>query len=624
VIAASFDPSGRTSDAILARALSPEDAGIAGAAGFRLAYAPPAQFGSAGPLACLLEGELFNRDELCAALGVSPETQPPKLVALAFEAWDLGAFVRLRGTFSVALWDADRRRAVLTTDHLGVGSWYLRRADGHVLAATTMAALLRMLPAAPETDPIKAITWLSGRSAPESLTFARGLERLAGAHAIVVHDDAISSRRWWQPVYREPFQASRTELAQQMRAILGNTLRSRLPPAETTAVMLSGGFDSAAVAGVAASERGEPERLRTYSAVFPDDADMDESPRVRALVLERGLASRLVAVKPAGIARLALEYQRAWGIPVAGPGYLLERPLLECAETDGACGVLDGQGGDELFGFSPYLIADRVRGGHLIGALRLLSSLPDHAGFPPRSVLRHWIQEYAVRPLLPSRLEQHLRLRGDAARHMPTWLRRDRLDLFLQSENRLAWREAHDGPLWWRSLAELLTSGREMLAEYIAHRGQDLRLQMRPPLFDVDLIEFALQIPPQFGYGGINRSIARESVAGDMPAAVRLAAKKSDLGPFYHATLCGHDLASIRSLLEPRDARIYEYVNRARTIELLERPVRVGSPGWRECSQAIWVSLTGEIALRSLEDAGFCQAFLEAHNPPVKAFVDVA
>jgi hypothetical protein len=139
---------------------------------------------------------------------------------------------------------------------------------------------------------------------------------------------------------------------------------------------------------------------------------------------------------------------------------------------------------------------------------------------------------------------------------------------------------------------------------------------MRPPLLDVDLVELALQIPPELGYGGINRSLARDSVAADLPDAVRLAAKKSNLQAFYHQSLSGPDLATIRRLLEPPDARIYEYVDRARMLELLRHPTPVGQPGWKDWSVAIWVSMTGELALRSLEDAGFCQDFIDAFDPP--------
>ena len=139
---------------------------------------------------------------------------------------------------------------------------------------------------------------------------------------------------------------------------------------------------------------------------------------------------------------------------------------------------------------------------------------------------------------------------------------------------------------------------------------------MRPPLLDVDLVELALQIPPELGFGGINRSLARDSVAGDVPDSVRLATRKSNLQPFYHRALSGADLAPIRLLLEPSDARIYRYADRAYLLELLRHPPPVGQPGWANWEAAIWASVTAEIALRSLEDARFCQDFIDAHDPP--------
>ena len=95
-------------------------------------------------------------------------------------------------------------------------------------------------------------------------------------------------------------------------------------------------------------------------------------------------------------------------------------------------------------------------------------------------MLRYLVREYAIRPLLPSGLERALRTRGDATRHMPAWLRHDRLELFLQSDARLAWKQAYDGPLWWRHLAHGLTTSRGGLAEYIGHRGRDLGLRDAP------------------------------------------------------------------------------------------------------------------------------------------------
>ena len=69
----------------------------------------------------------------------------------------------------------------------------------------------------------------SGRSRGSSVsvssgaeTFACGVERLAGAHAVLIEDGGVSTRRWWQPVYREPLRATRAQHStQRLRASLG-------------------------------------------------------------------------------------------------------------------------------------------------------------------------------------------------------------------------------------------------------------------------------------------------------------------------------------------------------------------------------------------------------------------
>ena len=120
--------------------------------------------------------------------------------------------------------------------------------------------------------------------------------------------------------------------------------------------------------------------------------------------------------------------------------------------------MLDGEGGDELFGLAPQLIADRLRRGRFIEAWSLAGRIRD--GSPPGhprapagpASLRPRSADPRSRPLpAPTR-----RARADAcvtarARRQggPRGARRS------PSPNRL------DGPLWWRGLAEDLINGGE-------------------------------------------------------------------------------------------------------------------------------------------------------------------
>ena len=173
-----------------------------------------------------------------------------------------------------------------------------------------------------------------------------------------------------------------------------------------------------------------------------------------------------------------------------------------------------------------------------------------------------------------------LRTRGDPTRHMPAWLRRDRLALFLQSDARFAWKHAYDGPLWWRHLAHLMTTGRPARRVHRPSRSRP-RADDAPPCRCRSVGARAADT----SRAGLrpNQSVARPRQRQRRPPRrVRLAAKKSNLRPFYNQMLSGPDLAPIRLLLEPPDARIYEYVDRGRMRELLQRPLSPGQepPGW--------------------------------------------
>jgi hypothetical protein len=62
----------------------------------------------------------------------------------------------------------------------------------------------------------------------------------------LLEDVRATPRRWWRPVYRELLRAPREQLAEQLRGVLGDVVRSRTPGDEITGMILSGGFDSSA------------------------------------------------------------------------------------------------------------------------------------------------------------------------------------------------------------------------------------------------------------------------------------------------------------------------------------------------------------------------------------------
>ena len=97
---------------------------------------------------------------------------------------------------------------------------------------------------------------------------------------------------------------------------------------------------------------------------------------------------------------------------------MVEYPLLAEAAADGVTTVLDGQGGDELFAVSGFLIADRVAHGRLLSSLRLTRRLPGARGRSDRQLIEAW-RYYVQGGLAPYRL--HAALKERRARRSDRW-----------------------------------------------------------------------------------------------------------------------------------------------------------------------------------------------------------
>jgi asparagine synthase (glutamine-hydrolysing) len=161
--------------------------------------------------------------------------------------------------------------------------------------------------------------------------------------------------------------------------------------------------------------------------------------------------------------------------------------------------MLDGQGGDELFGGYRYFIAGRaaslMRRGKLLAAARLLRN----AGRLPRSGQAPGALWHALGLLLPSSMRNTaMRVAGIAP--MPRWL--DRSWFEKRGVTGAAPRQA-DGPSYLSE--QLLLSLRETslpaLLRYEDRNSMALGIESRVPFLTTELADFALSLPEHFFVG---------------------------------------------------------------------------------------------------------------------------
>jgi asparagine synthase (glutamine-hydrolysing) len=546
-----------------------------------------------GEILCLMDGHLDNAADLAAELGTGTDLAPEALLRSAYLRWGPELPARLRGDFLLILWECHRRVGLVARDQLGVRPAYLHRSGSVVRVANDLPVLLADLPRRPDPDPAGVAHWIAASARPGPSTLYRGIERLPPGGMLVLDRGGARASRYWRPRFREPLSLPALELKEMVGERLRAGVGRRLAKGAGSAVLLSGGLDSAAVAAMAGG-LGEGEVL-ACSATFPDHPQADESELIAELRSHFGIDGPSAEVRAEGLLDSAVEHLAACGLPLLSWGDFWTLPLLRRAAQEGASVVLGGDGGDELFGPRQNAIAEAIRSGRPREALRVARCLPGAGPSVPR---REVVAMFASQALiaLPRSAHRALVARREA-RHLPGYLRAPTRRALLESDEPTRWRGL-DGPLWWAELADALADRLDEAGvfEHQRRRGAMAGLEARHPMLDLDLVELCLRLAPRSTLDRrYTRPILREVLAGLVPDAVRLRPQKARFESVVAASLTGPDVVALRSLLLDPAAELRAYVDQAE----MERQLFEGQGG-PELGGFHWMWLTWRLATAEL------------------------
>lgn len=360
-------------------------------------------------------GEVYNWLELRAELEATGarfrSDTDTEVILHAYARWGLDAFERLRGMWALALWDAPRRRLVLSRDRFGIKPLYVHEARGQLVFASELKALVSACPDARRVDPgVLGRFLLTGLQDEGTRTFFAGVRQLAPGAVLAI--EAPGARREERQVWRFSPEAARARYDYQdpaatLRALLDEAVRLHLRSDVPVGTCLSGGLDSSTIVALAARATGRP--MHTFTAVY-DDAGMDERRFARDVVARFGCVAHEVRPRP-GRELVPLLDRIGWfhDEPCGRPGLITQWYVMESARGHVTV-LLDGQGGDELLlGYAAYALPylrslgrDALRRPEAL-ALKLvrdganLLRAPTTTPDGPGSLLRHLVRAGARR-----------------------------------------------------------------------------------------------------------------------------------------------------------------------------------------------------------------------------------
>jgi len=481
-----------------------------------------------GEFVVVADASLYYRDDLrrklaSSGLSVPSDATASELVVAAYRAWGDDAPTRLEGDFAYVVWDIREQRVSCARDFGGKRPLYHASFGDNFVVASTVSAITQH----PQCDrrlneALLAETIAQFWSAGDDTCYDGIRELLAGSSLRWATDDrsARAGAHWSPPPIGPQTPSSFDEGAEALRELLIGAVSERFAPAgETTAVWMSGGWDSPSVfaAGEAALEReSRGRRLLPVSISYPEGDPGREDSLITAIAERWNAPICWLDVEQIPLFRNPAEGARERDLPFAHTYEHWNRALASASRGAGARVAFDGNGGDQLFQVSDVFLADLLASGRWI---ELARQWRVKGGKGLGTFLR-----WAVAPALPVGAARFIQtLRGGSRveyleRTLPPWIRPDfarRNDMIARERARMPRRGRG-----WRREAHFLLASPYLSRAFQCLSGFALEagVELRSPLYDRRIVEFACGRPrEERNEGRETKRLLRRSMRGLLP-----------------------------------------------------------------------------------------------------------
>ncbi len=537
--------------------------------------------------------EIYNYEMLAASLrnDVDLKTRSDTEVLAEGLARDGSAFVHeLRGMYAFSFWRPQTSELLLGRDRLGERPlYYAESNDGFLVFASEIGALIASGLIETSLDPRAIADYFFYGFIPDPKTIYRSVYKLPPAHLLKAQSGApLSLERFWRPVFADAPAPSFEDASAILRDKLNDAVRAQMMSDVPLGAFLSGGVDSASIVSAMAETGGEV----VACTVGFDEATHDE----RAAAHE--IASKFGAIHHQGLAlcdatTLIDKVAAVMGEPFADSSALPSYLVAEIARQHVTV-ALSGDGGDEIFaGYRRYpffLREEKLR--------RLTPSPLRKLVFGPAGVLYpklDWAPQ-ALRfkstfeALALSSAEGYasavaINLPSRVSRLLNEDFKRSLGDYNPHSVISEAMNDAGtDDPLARAQYADMITWLPGRMLTKVDRTSMAHGLEVRPPLLDHTLVEWAGLLPAQYKlYGQQQKRILKSAYAPRLGSEYVNRKKQGFAPPLSDWLRREKDNPAMR-LSTSRRWRESGVFNE----KFVEKMIRDHQSGASDCAQELW------------------------------------
>jgi asparagine synthase (glutamine-hydrolysing) len=483
---------------------------------------------SDGRFIMVYNGEVYNFRDLAkdlVARGVHLRSGSDTEVMLeAFRIYGVAdTLPRIRGMFAFAVWDRKERALHLVRDRLGIKPLHWTKVGSTLFFSSELKSFSPVPAVDLSIDPRALELFLRLSYVPAPLSIFKNIHKLEpGVHACLSIDREPTFHRYWDAMAvalegeESPIRLSSSERVDELDRILRAAVDRQMVSDVPLGAFLSGGVDSSTV--VAVMQSISSSKVKTFSLGYQDKA-YDETEAAAGIARHLGTDHTALVVEPEKALAVAMELPTQYDEPFADPSQIPTLLVSRLARRDVTV-ALSGDGGDEMFG------------GYL--RYKFLPELWERIGWIPRPVRR--VMGRAAKLATPERWDAiskmlHLGLPqfGDKIHKAADILdSRDLNNAYFRSVSR--WPNPDllmtgpdpsthldaielvaklKGPVSRMQMFDTLTYLPDNNLAKVDRASMSTSLEVRVPLLDEEVVEFAFRLPRGARIEGETKAILR-------------------------------------------------------------------------------------------------------------------
>jgi asparagine synthase (glutamine-hydrolysing) len=315
-------------------------------------------FSSDGRLCITHNGEVYNFQELRSDLikkGYSFASNcDTEVILCLYQEYGEDCLNYMRGMFAFAIWDKEKRSLFLARDRIGKKPLFYYLDGKRLIFASEIKSIL--------TDPVvnKEINYqafydyFKHMYVPDPKTIYKRIHKLEPGHCLTCSESGISEREYWDISFAGNHKGEIAEISGELLSVLSESVRLRMISDVPLGAFLSGGIDSSAIVALMAQQQQKP--VTTCSIGF-DSASYDEVEFARAIARKFQTDHHEFTVRENAeeiLPDLAHYFDEPFADSSAVPTYYVSKIARQQVTV-----ALSGDGGDENFaGYEKYHVDD--------------------------------------------------------------------------------------------------------------------------------------------------------------------------------------------------------------------------------------------------------------------------